>query len=178
MRDYKPPYRKEYGSSSEYKPYRKEYNSEQRPYRKDYGDRDFRFSKDKKPGEGNSMGFNRVDKRERRFKKKRMIRKKVYGTSERPRLVVFRSLKNVYGQLVDDTTKKTITTVSSRTKELQEELKVLPDKSQTAKVVGKALAKKALSLNIKKVVFDRNGYLYHGRVKALAEGAREGGLEF
>jgi large subunit ribosomal protein L18 len=124
------------------------------------------------------MGFKRVDKRQRRFKKKRMIRKKVYGTTERPRLVVFRSLKNIYGQLVDDTIKKTITTVSSRSKELQEQLASLPDKSQSARIVGKALAAKALSLNIKKVVFDRNGYLYHGRVKALAEGAREGGLLF
>lgn len=124
------------------------------------------------------MGFKRVDKRQRRFKKKRMIRKKVYGTTERPRLVVFRSLKNIYGQLVDDTIKKTITTVSSRSKELQDQLASLPDKSQSARIVGKALATKALSLNIKKVVFDRNGYLYHGRVKALAEGAREGGLTF
>jgi large subunit ribosomal protein L18 len=124
------------------------------------------------------MGFKRVDKRQRRFKKKRMIRKKVYGTTERPRLVVFRSLKNIYGQLVDDTIKKTITTVSSRSKELQEQLASLPDKSQSARIVGKALAAKALSLNIKRVVFDRNGYLYHGRVKALAEGAREGGLMF
>ncbi|MDZ7288845.1 MAG: 50S ribosomal protein L18 [candidate division KSB1 bacterium] len=124
------------------------------------------------------MGFKRVDKRERRFKKKRMIRKKLYGTTERPRLVVFRSLKNIYGQLVDDSTKKTITTVSSRSKELREQLKNLPDRSQTARLVGKALAAKALSMNIKRVVFDRNGYLYHGRVKALAEGAREGGLLF
>ncbi|MGH7450801.1 MAG: 50S ribosomal protein L18 [bacterium] len=124
------------------------------------------------------MGFKRVDKRQRRFKKKRMIRKKVYGTTERPRLVVFRSLKNIYGQLVDDTIKKTITTVSSRSKELQDQLASLPDKSQSARIVGKALAVKALSLNIKKVIFDRNGYLYHGRVKALAEGAREGGLMF
>ncbi|MDZ7360987.1 MAG: 50S ribosomal protein L18 [candidate division KSB1 bacterium] len=124
------------------------------------------------------MGFKRVDKRERRFKKKRMIRKKVYGTSERPRLVVFRSLKNIYGQLVDDTVKKTITTVSSRTKEILEEMKNHPDKSQVARLVGKVLAKKAQSLGFKRVVFDRNGYVYHGRVKALAEGAREGGLEF
>ncbi len=136
------------------------------------------FFRDKKVGEAKSMGFKRVDKRERRFKKKRMIRKKVYGSTERPRLVVFRSLKNIYGQLVDDTRKKTITTVSSRSKELQEQLASLPDKSQTARIVGKALAAKAQTLNIKRVVFDRNGYLYHGRVKALAEGAREGGLEF
>jgi large subunit ribosomal protein L18 len=124
------------------------------------------------------MGFKRVDKRVRRFKKKRMIRKKVYGTTDRPRLVVFRSLKNIYGQLVDDSTKKTLTTVSSRSKDLREQLDSLTDKSQTAKVVGKALATKALAMNVKKVVFDRNGYLYHGRVKALAEGAREGGLMF
>ncbi len=124
------------------------------------------------------MGFKRVDKQVRRFKKKRMIRKKVYGTTDRPRLVVFRSLKNIYGQLVDDSTKKTLTTVSSRSKELREQLESLADKSQTAKVVGKALATKALAMNVRKVVFDRNGYLYHGRVKALAEGAREGGLLF
>ena len=124
------------------------------------------------------MGFKRVDKRVRRFKKKRAIRKKITGTPERPRLVVFRSLKNIYGQLVDDVNKKTITTVSTLSKELRTELKSLPDKSQSAKVVGKALAEKALSMNIKRVVFDRNGYLYHGRVRSLAEGAREGGLEF
>jgi large subunit ribosomal protein L18 len=124
------------------------------------------------------MGFKRVDKRVRRFKKKRAIRKKITGTPERPRLVVFRSLKNIYGQLVDDVNKKTLTTVSTLSKELRAELNSLPDKSQTAKVVGKALAAKALSMNIKRVVFDRNGYLYHGRVKSLAEGAREGGLEF
>ena len=124
------------------------------------------------------MGFKRVDKHVRRFKKKRAIRKKITGTPERPRLVVFRSLKNIYGQLVDDVNKKTITTVSTLSKELRTELKSLPDKSQSAKVVGKALAAKALSLNIKRVVFDRNGYLYHGRVRSLAEGAREGGLEF
>lgn len=142
-----------------------------KPYFKD-------FKNKRTLGEPKSMGFKRVDKRQRRFKKKRMIRKKVYGTTERPRLVVFRSLKNIYGQLVDDTIKKTITTVSSRSKELQDQLASLPDKSQSARIVGKALATKALSLNIKKVVFDRNGYLYHGRVKALAEGAREGGLMF
>jgi len=124
------------------------------------------------------MGFKRVDKQERRFKKKRMIRKKVYGTTERPRLVVFRSLKNIYGQLVDDTVKKTITTVSSRTKEILEALKANPDKSKAARLVGNTLAKKVQSLGFKRVVFDRNGYVYHGRVKALAEGAREGGLEF
>ena len=124
------------------------------------------------------MGFRRFDKRERRFKKKRAIRKKIVGTTERPRLVVFRSLKNIYGQLVDDTTKKTLTTVSTVSKDLQAELEKLPDKSQSARLVGKALAAKAKSMNIKRVVFDRNGYLYHGRVKALAEGAREGGLEF
>jgi large subunit ribosomal protein L18 len=124
------------------------------------------------------MGFKRVDKQVRRFKKKRMIRKKVYGIMDRFWLVVFRSLKNIYGQLVDDSTKKTLTTVSSRSKELREQLESLADKSQTAKVVGKALATKALAMNVRKVVFDRNGYLYHGRVKALAEGAREGGLLF
>jgi large subunit ribosomal protein L18 len=119
-----------------------------------------------------------VDKHVRRFKKKRTIRKKILGTSTRPRLVVFRSLKNIYAQLVDDSIKKTLTTVSTLSKDLRPEIKKLPDRSKAARLVGLALAAKAKSMNITRVVFDRNGFLYHGRVKALAEGAREGGLQF
>ncbi len=123
----------------------------------------------KKPGGFNKKPFKKPFK-------KRFVRQKLHGTTERPRLVVFRSLKHIYGQLVDDDTKKTITTVSSHSKDLREKLKEALDKTQAARIVGKAMAEKALSMNIKGVVFDRNGYVYHGRVKAFAEGAREGGL--
>jgi large subunit ribosomal protein L18 len=93
-------------------------------------------------------------------------------------LVVCRSIKHIYGQLVDDTIKKTLTTVSSASKDLRAEMKKLPDKNQKARHVGRALAAKAKAMNITRVVFDRKSYVYHGRVKALAEGAREGGLMF
>jgi large subunit ribosomal protein L18 len=132
------------------------------------------------------MYYNRFNKPEQRFNKKpfkkkpfpkkHFVRKKLYGTSDRPRLVIFRSLKHIYGQLVDDSIKKTITTVSSHSKELQAELQNLPDKVAAARVVGKALAAKAKAMNLNGVVFDRNGFVYHGRVKAFAEGAREAGL--
>jgi large subunit ribosomal protein L18 len=112
-----------------------------------------------------------------RQKIKYRIRKRVIGSTERPRLVVFRSSGNIYAQLIDDTSNKTICTVSTLTKEVKEELKDKITKVKQSKLVGKAIAKKAAENNIKKVVFDRNGYLYHGRVKAVAEGAREGGLE-
>ncbi|GEM_PF-5474 len=110
--------------------------------------------------------------------KRRFVRKKVYGTPECPRLAVFRSHKHIYGQLVDDTIKKTLTTVSSHSKDLREKLKSLANKSDRARIVGLALAAKAKSMNIQRVVFDRKSYFYYGRVKWLAEGAREGGLIF
>lgn len=137
------------------------------------------------------MPYNRFDKPERNFnkkpfskrpfnkkpfKKRHFVRKKLYGTTERPRLVVFRSLKHIYGQLVDDSIKKTITTVSSHSKDLRAEMKNVPDKVSAARIVGKALAAKAQAMNVRGVVFDRNGYVYHGRIKAFAEGVREGGL--
>lgn len=112
-----------------------------------------------------------------RQKIKYRIRKKVKGSIERPRLVVFRSTTNMYAQLIDDASHKTICTVSTLTKEVKEELKDKTTKVNESKIVGKVIAKKAAENNIKKVVFDRNGYLYHGRVRAVAEGAREGGLE-
>ncbi|MDZ7288539.1 MAG: 50S ribosomal protein L18 [candidate division KSB1 bacterium] len=124
------------------------------------------------------MRFQRFKKQVRRFPKKRFIPRKVYGTTECPRLVVFRSLKHIYGQLVDDTTKKTLITVSSASKELRAQLKNLTDKSEKGKIVGRTLAAKAKAMNIKRVVFDRNGFVVHGRVKALVDGAREGGLWF
>ena len=113
-----------------------------------------------------------------RAKKKIRIRKKIQGTPERPRLVVFRSAKHAYAQIIDDLSAKTLLSVSSVGKEIKEELKGAKTPIERFKLIGVATAKKAIEKNIKEVVFDRNGYLYHGRVKALAEGAREGGLKF
>lgn len=107
-----------------------------------------------------------------RLKKKVRIRKTVNGTSERPRLCVYRSGKHMYAQLINDVSGSTLVAASS----LNLETKI--SGKELAKAVGNSIAKAALNLNIKNVVFDRNGYLYHGRVQALAEGAREGGLNF
>jgi large subunit ribosomal protein L18 len=112
---------------------------------------------------------------ERRYRRHLRVRQKVAGTVERPRLVVFRSLKHIYAQLVDDDQGKTLAAVSDQTKELAREK---PGKVGAALAVGKLLAQRAKTLGVKKVVFDRAGYLYHGRVRAVADGAREGGLEF
>jgi large subunit ribosomal protein L18 len=114
-----------------------------------------------------------------RAKRHRRIRKKVQGTAERPRLVVFRSLRNMEGQLVDDDASRTIVGVST----LAEELKGFKGESRNPRVdvafeAGKLLAEKAKAAGVDQVVFDRGGYKYHGRVKAFAEGARKGGLEF
>ncbi len=117
-------------------------------------------------------------KRLRHERSKRGLRKKIKGTVERPRLVVFRSLKHIYGTIVDDVQGKTILQVSSLNKEIADELKAAKGKTNASKIVGKALAKKALEKNIQQVVLDRGGFLYHGRLKAFAEGAREGGLKF
>jgi large subunit ribosomal protein L18 len=100
------------------------------------------------------------------------------GTADRPRLVVSRSLKNIYGQLVDDIAQKTIFGASELSKELREELSEVKSKVEKSKRVGAFIAKKAKEMGIETIIFDRNGYQYHGRVKALAEGAREGGLKF
>ena len=103
------------------------------------------------------------------------IRKAVKGTAERPRLSVFRSNKQIYAQLIDDVAGNTILAASTATKDMES---VKGKKAELAKAAGKALAEKAIQAGIKAVVFDRSGYLYHGRVKALADGAREGGLQF
>ncbi len=113
-----------------------------------------------------------------RLRKKQHIRKRVFGTPERPRLVVYKSLKHIYAQLVDDVNQRTITGVSTLTKELQPELAQAKTKLKQAEVVGAGIAKKALALNLDKVVFDRNGYIYHGRVRAVADAARKGGMKF
>ncbi|HAR20592.1 MAG TPA: 50S ribosomal protein L18 [Cytophagales bacterium] len=117
------------------------------------------------------MAFSRED---RRTRIKRRIRKKVKGTSDRPRLSVFRSNTSIYAQLIDDT--KGITLVSSSSKLQVSEIG--STKLIQSRFVGLNIAKIALEKGVKEVVFDRNGYLYHGRVKSLAEGAREGGLIF
>ena len=108
---------------------------------------------------------------ERRIKIKFRIRKNVNGTAERPRLSVFRSNKQIYAQVINDLTGKTLASASSLS------LEAMPKKEQAAKV-GELLAEKAQAAGISQVVFDRNGYLYHGRVKELADGARKGGLKF
>ncbi len=113
-----------------------------------------------------------------RIKKKIRIRKKIVGTPERPRLVVFRSSKHAYAQIIDDLSGHTLVSLSTLSKEVADLLKEAKTPVEQFKIVGKVIAQKALEKNIKQVVFDRNGYLYHGRVKALADGAREGGLKF
>ena len=118
------------------------------------------------------MALSKEDRRERlRFR----IRKTVSGTEQRPRLAVFRSNKEIYAQLIDDVSGKTITAASSRDKDIDAS-KV--NKVEAAKLVGKAIAEKATKAGVETISFDRGGYLYHGRVKSLAEGAREGGLKF
>lgn len=102
------------------------------------------------------------------------VRKKVKGTSERPRLAVFRSNRAIYCQIIDDLKGVTLASASTQVGSVDTKL----TKTEQAKVVGKMIAEKAISENISQVVFDRGGYLYHGRVKALADGAREGGLQF
>jgi large subunit ribosomal protein L18 len=113
-----------------------------------------------------------------RLRAKTRIRKKIFGTSEKPRLSIFRSLNYIYGQVIDDSTGKTLAAASSLSKEISEELKSAKGKTARSKVVGNLLAKKALEQNVSTVVFDRNGYRYHGRIQAFAEGVREGGLKF
>ena len=116
---------------------------------------------------------------ERRLRRHRRVRGKVTGTQERPRLVVYRSLKHVEGQVVDDTQGKTLVGLSTLAPTLRERRGSEGlNKTELSRAAGKALAEKAREMGITQVVFDRGGYLYHGRVKAFAEGAREGGLEF
>ena len=106
------------------------------------------------------------------------IQKKVSGTAERPRLAVYRSLNHIYAQLVDDSTGNTLISASTLSKEIQNEVKNSGSKVAKSKVVGSLIAKKAIEKKITNVVFDRGGYRYHGRVKAVADGAREEGLKF
>lgn len=116
-----------------------------------------------------------LTKNERRIRIKNRIRKVVSGTEARPRLAVFRSNKEIYAQLVDDVTGKTIVAASSRDKDISS---AKGNKSEIATLVGKSVAEKALKAGVSTITFDRGGYLYHGRIKSLAEGAREAGLKF
>ena len=123
--------------------------------------------------------MNQIQKnKKRRTRIKHEIRKKISGTKEKPRMVVFRSSKHIYAQFVDDVNSQTLLTISSKAKDVKAKIAEIKTKVEKSKIIGKLAAEKAVSTNIKEVVFDRNGYLYHGRVKALAEGAREGGLKF
>ncbi|MEJ5299928.1 MAG: 50S ribosomal protein L18 [Thermodesulforhabdaceae bacterium] len=124
------------------------------------------------------MGSNLDPRVAARLRRKKRIRKKVFGTALRPRLCVYRSLKHIYAQVIDDERGVTIVAASTLSPELKGKLESASGKVDAAKLVGALIAKKALEKGIQKVVFDRNGYLYHGRVQALAEGAREAGLDF
>ncbi len=116
-------------------------------------------------------------KTRRRNKVKARVRKRIFGTPEKPRLSVYRSLKHIYAQLIDDENGRTLAAVTSNSKAMEQMLKG-KKKTEISKEIGKKLAEKAKTIGVVKVAFDRNGYRYHGRVRALAEGAREGGLEF
>ncbi len=118
------------------------------------------------------MATGTLDRKAARAKRHRRVRVRVSGTPERPRLAVYRSLNHIYAQVVDDTTGRTLAAASTL------QLKTGSNNSEAAAAVGRAIAQKASQAGIKKVVFDRGGFLYHGRVKALADAAREAGLEF
>lgn len=116
-----------------------------------------------------------VSKQDRRNKIRKRIRKGIAGTESRPRLSVFRSNKEIYAQIIDDVEGKTLASASSRDKDIAGKAS---NKQEQAEMVGKAIAEKAKKAGIDTISFDRGGYLYHGRVKSLADGAREGGLKF
>ncbi len=116
---------------------------------------------------------NKIDPR---LKRKERIRRKLSGTAERPRLTVYKSLKHIYAQVVDDTTGRTLAFASSLSKELKGQTE--GDKKAEAKRVGALIAQKCKAANLDSVVFDRNGFPYHGRIAAVADAAREGGLKF
>jgi len=118
----------------------------------------------------------KVTKEFRRSRIKKRVRKIVFGSPDMPRLSVFRSNKQIYAQIIDDVAGKTLLSVSSSPKKKEVLIKVT--KVEQARIVGKSIAEKALVAGINSVVFDRNGYLYHGRIKSLADAAREGGLKF
>jgi large subunit ribosomal protein L18 len=119
--------------------------------------------------------FNKDDRKKARVRRHLRVRKKISGTTERPRLAVYRSEKNIYAQVIDDVAKITLVSASSVDKAFEQKL---GSNKEAAKLVGKMVAERALEKGIEEVVFDRGGYVYHGRVQNLAEGAREAGLKF
>ena len=122
--------------------------------------------------------MNVAKERQTAHKKRQVrVRRKVQGSQDRPRLCVFRSSKHIYAQIIEDSTGSTLVSVSTVSKELGGDLKVSGN-VEAAKLIGKKIAERALAKNITQVVFDRNGFLYHGRIKALADAAREAGLSF
>ncbi len=121
--------------------------------------------------------FKKVDKNRNRQKRHERVRRKVYGTADKPRLNVYRSLNHIYAQLIDDNNGNTLVAASSLDKEISEKVESTSNK-ETAKLVGELVGKRALEKGIEEVIFDRGGYIYHGRVKELADGAREAGLKF
>lgn len=121
--------------------------------------------------------INKADKNKLRQKKHLRIRKNIVGTAERPRLNVFRSNNHMYAQVIDDVAGNTIASASTNDKDLKDQVKNGAN-VEAAKLVGEYVAKKAIEKGVKSVVFDRSGYIYHGRVEALAQAAREAGLEF
>ena len=121
--------------------------------------------------------LKKIDKNQKRLQRHYSIRNKITGTPERPRLNIFKSSKHIYAQIIDDATGTTLASASTLDKELKVQVAELT-KKDAAKLVGKAVGERAKEKGINSVVFDRGGYLYHGRVQLLAEGARESGLEF
>lgn len=121
--------------------------------------------------------LNKVNRNEKRQKRHMRVRQKVYGTPQKPRFNVYRSLDNIYVQIIDDTVGHTLVSASSLEKEVKDKAKNTGNK-EAAKLVGELAAKKAIEKGIKEVVFDRGGYIYHGRIKEVADGAREAGLKF
>ena len=105
-------------------------------------------------------------------------KKRIYGSAEKPRLVVFRSARYIYGQIIDDSNHKVLASVSNISKSAVSDVKKAKSKTEASKILGKMLGEQASKNKIENIVFDRNGYLYHGRIKAFADGAREGGLKF
>jgi len=122
--------------------------------------------------------IKREDRKRLRLMRHKRLRKRISGTPERPRLSVYRSEKHIYAQIIDDTKGETLVAASTVEKELREKLNQKTWNVQAAKEVGKIIAERATAKGIKEIVFDRGGYKYHGRIKALADSARESGLKF
>ncbi|MEA3361540.1 MAG: 50S ribosomal protein L18 [Thermodesulfobacteriota bacterium] len=119
-----------------------------------------------------------TDKKESRLKRKKRVRKKIEGSSERPRLTVFKTSRHIYAQIIDDSNGRTLLSASSISKDILSKAQGIGGNIKGAKLIGETIGKKGKEKGIEEVVFDRNGFLYHGRVKALADAARENGLKF